>query len=225
MEPTNDETPLTPAQMLALLEDQQRTVAGRMASFVPWILLSWGVAWLAGFLILWVDAVPYDGPTVPGVPAGVIFGGLLAVATVVSMVLGIRSGRGLRGTRESAFVGIVYGNMWWIGSIALIVIGRALVDRGMPVALLAVFFPSAYFFYAGVMYVMSGLVWRARPMVLLGIWSVAMSAVGAFVPLPTHYLFYAIAGGGAFLLVAAWSTWWVHLARRRVARAAGPDHA
>ncbi|MGB4134928.1 MAG: hypothetical protein WA971_00060 [Microbacterium sp.] len=221
MDIENEDAPLTPQQMLALVEDQQRTVAGRMAAFVPWILVAWGIAWLAGFLVLWVDASQRPGTTQPSLWAGLTFGLLLAVAGIASAVLGIRSDRGLRGTRENAIVGIVYGNLWWLGSFAIWAIGLALAKAGMPGALLGIFYPSAFIFYAGIMYVMSGLIWRAYPMMVLGVWSVVISAAGAFVPQPTHYLVYALAGGGAFLLVAGWSAWWVRAARRRVAVVGG----
>lgn len=204
--------------MLALLQDQQATVTGRMAAFVPWILVAWGLAWLIGFLVLWTDALGRPGEA-PGVAAGLTFAGLLVAAGAVSAVLGIRSGRGLRGTRESAVVGIVYGNLWWLGSLAVGVIGQALVRAGMPTQALGVFYPSAFIFFAGIMYVMSGLIWQAYPMMVLGVWSVIVAAVGAFLPQPSHYLLYALGGGGAFLIVAAWSAWWVRRAGRRVASA------
>ncbi|MDR2999616.1 MAG: hypothetical protein LBU78_15980 [Microbacterium sp.] len=213
----DDDVALSPEQMLALVQDQQRTVTGRMTGFVPWILFAWGVAWLVGFLILWWDAGQHPQNGQPTLFAGVAFAALLIAAGLISMVLGIRSGRGLRGTRDSAIVGIVFGNTWWVGSLAVVVIGQALVQAGMDTDLLAVFYPSAFIFFAGVMYIMSALIWRAYPMAVLGLWSVAMAAIGSLLPPPVNYLVYAFAGGGAFLLVAAWTAWWVHVARRRVA--------
>ncbi|REJ04253.1 hypothetical protein DY023_15225 [Microbacterium bovistercoris] len=215
----DEDAPLSPEQMLALLQDQQRTVSGRMGAFVPWILVAWGVAWFAGFLILWWDVQQHPATVQPTLAAGIAFAALLVLAGIVSMVLGIGSGRGLRGTRDSAIVGIVYGNSWWVGSLAIVVIGQALVQQGMDRDLLGVFFPSAFSFFAGVMYIMSGLLWRAYPMVVLGLWSVALAAIGSLLPPPVNYLVFAIAGGGAFLLIAGWTAWWVHVARRRVAAA------
>lgn len=217
----NDEgdAPLSPERMLALLEDQQRTVTGRMAAFVPWILASWGVAWLAGFLVLWSDASGRPAGQPPSAVAAIVFAALLVAAGAASAVLGVRSGRGTRGTRESAVIGIVYGNLWWLGSLAVWAIGQALVRAGMPADALGTFYPAVFIFYAGIMYVMSGLIWKAYPMMVLGVWSVVVSAVGAFLPPPAHYLLYAFAGGGVTLLVALWSAWWVGRARRRVAAA------
>lgn len=219
-----DDAPLTPQQMLALAEGQQRQVAARTAAFVPWILAVWGIAWLIGFVVLWVDAGQHPGIPQPNLTAGLTFAALLIAAGVLSTVFGARSGRGLRGTKQSAFVGIVYGNTWWLGSIAIWVIGQGLVQRGMPADLLVTFYPSAFILFAGLMYLSAGLIWHAVPMLVLGIWSVILAAVGSMLQHPTAYLVYGIAGGGAFLVVAAWSAWWQRGARRRLANA-GDDRA
>lgn len=217
MDAHEEGTPLTPERMLALVDAQQRMVAARTASFVPWILAAWGVAWLGGFLALWWDATQHPADWRPGVPAGLAFAGLLVAAGVVSTVLSARAARGLRGTRESAAMGIAYGNTWWVGALALFVIGQALLRSGMPEPLLAVLYPSVYVFFAGIMYVMGGLIWKATPMMLLGGWCIVLSAVGALLSPPINHLVYALAGGGAFLLVAAWSAWWMRSSHRVLA--------
>ncbi|MFT4297444.1 MAG: hypothetical protein QM582_18740 [Micropruina sp.] len=215
----HDTTP-TPAEMLALLQNQQRSVEGKLGRFVPAILFGWGVAWLVGFLALWLADGGAAGFVLPFAVAAPLFAGLLLGAGVLSTVLGIRSGRGLRPSKESAFAGIVYGNLWWVGSLGVVVIGQALVARGMPADLLRVYYPSAFILFYGVMYVAAGLLWRALPMVLLGAWSIVVAAVAVLAPPPAHYLVCAIGGGGAFLLVAAWTQWWSRRARRGVAEAA-----
>ncbi|MFD5215886.1 hypothetical protein [Microbacterium sp. NPDC058345] len=219
MEAHDDDAPLAPERMMALIEAQQRTVAARTAAFVPWILAAWGIAWLAGFLVLWADAETHPHEWRPSLTAGLIFAGLLVVAGVLSSVLGARSGRGLRGTREASIVGIAYGNTWWIGSVALVGMGQSLLRFGMPEELLTVFYPSAFIFFSGIMYMMGGLIWQARPMMVLGIWCVILSALGAMLVPPMNYVAYGLAGGGAFLLVAGWSAWWVRSSRRRLSSA------
>lgn len=215
----DDEEALTPAEMLALLESQQRRVEGKLGKFVPAILFSWGTAWSVGFLGLWLADGGAAGFVLPFEVAAPMFAGLLLAAGGLSAVLGIRSGRGLRPSRQSAFNGLVYGNLWWVGSLAVVVIGQALVARGMPADLLRVYYPCAFILFAGVLYVAAGLLWRAQPMVLLGGWSVVVAAAAALVPPPAHYLVCAIAGGGAFLLVACWTLWCSRRARRGLAGA------
>lgn len=203
----HDDPPLSPARALALLRDQQREVAARAAALVPAILAVWGAAWLAGFLVLWADASRHPDDWRPGATAVLLCAALLAAAGALSGLLSARSARGLRGTRTAATIGIAYGCTWWIGGAALLVIGWALVRFGMPEGLLAVLHPAAFHLFAGLMYLAGALIWRAAPMAVLGTWCVVLSAVGALVPPPGNHLLYGLAGGGAFLLVAAWSAW------------------
>lgn len=211
---TPEEQEPTPAEMLTLVQEQQRSVAGRMGAFVPAILLAWGIALTAGFLALWLEGGGVPGVPLPIAVAGPLFAGLLLAAGVASTVLGIRSSRGVRETKESAFTGVVYGQLWWLGILVTLLIGQTLVLHGMPPALLGVYFPAAVMFFSGIMYVMSGLLWRARPMLVLGAWTIVVAGVAGFAPAPGHFLVYALAGGGACLVLSAWTGWWTRRARR-----------
>ena len=51
---TDDNAPLAPEQMLAIMERERMTIARRMAKQIPWILLAWGIAWLLGYGALWL---------------------------------------------------------------------------------------------------------------------------------------------------------------------------
>lgn len=214
---TQSAEPLSPAEMLALASDQQRSVEGQMGGFVPYILVAWGIAWLGGFGALWLMEGGFgDEPLLPAAVAVPLFAALLVGAAIVSGVLGMRSGRGLRGSRANAFTGIVYGQLWWVGSLAVWLFGQAMVVNGMDAVLLGVFYPTAYIFFAGVMYVAAAVIWKAIPMLVLGAWSILLSAVAPFVGHPTHYLIYALGGGGAFLIACLISALWTTRARRRV---------
>lgn len=212
---TADDAPLSPEQMLALVKDQQRSIAGQRGAFVHWILVAWGVAWLAGFGALWLASGGLAGVTVPIQVAAPVFAALLIAAGILSSILGIRSDRGVR-DQQGAFAGAAYGQLWWVGGLVIFVMGQALVFNGMQPALLGVFYPSAFIFFAGVMYVMAGVLWRAIPMVVLGGWSLLLSAVAPFFGMPTHYLVFALAGGGGFLIAALWSWLWTRRVRRRL---------
>ncbi|WP_193509037.1 hypothetical protein [Cryobacterium sp. BB736] len=195
----DDDTPLDPAAMLALLEQQQRKVNNDLIAPVPWILLVWGFAWLLGFLALW--SMPGGGNPLFEVPptiAWLTFVALLIVAIVVSAILGSRIGRGVRGA--SGFSGAVYGLSWTFGSIAAAGIGAGMVRLGMSSDLAGVLFPALYGLVAGLLYLAGATIWRSISQLVLGLWLLLVSTVSVFAGLPHNYLVMGLAGGGAFLV-------------------------
>ena len=89
----DDEQPLAPEQMLALLGNQQRSIESQVAAFVPVIMFSWGFAWLFGFGVLWLALTPGSVVPVPLPAAIAIFVVLLGAAIVISIVMSVRAGR------------------------------------------------------------------------------------------------------------------------------------
>src|SRR5690554_2118620 len=196
----DDDRPLAPAAMLALLQDQQQDVQRRMTRFVPWILLSWAVAWSVGFGALWLIDGARPALSVPVEIAAPVFAALLVMAGVVSGVLGARSGRGIRASKAAAFTGTVYGITWSVGFIALFVLGSALSYNGIPPELLNIYYPAISLIFVGIMYIIAGAIWHAIPALVMGGCIVLIAAIGPFFGYPTHYLVYAISGGGVFFV-------------------------
>lgn len=194
----DDDSPLDPAAMLALLQDQQQDVQRRMTRFVPWILLSWAVAWSVGFGMLWLIDGARPAISVPVEIAAPVFAVLIVMAGVVSGVLGARSGRGIRASKAAAFTGTVYGITWSVGFIALFVLGSALSYNGMPPELLNIYYPAISLIFVGIMYIIAGAIWHAIPALVMGGCIVLIAVIGPFFGYPTHYLVYAISGGGVF---------------------------
>jgi hypothetical protein len=133
------EDALDPAGMLDLMQAQQRSVTSQMGSFVGAITATWGLAWLVGFGALWL----IDGlrPSF-GIPVGAAawtFGALIAIAIVISIVLGVRNTRGVRSTPATAFTGAVYGSTWSVSMLALYLLGAGLIANGMPPSLASIF--------------------------------------------------------------------------------------
>jgi hypothetical protein len=201
--PVDESQPLEPAEMFALLTNQQRAVAVKMGGFVPAIMAGWGVAWLIGFTALWlIDGLKPAFSLPAGLAIG-IFIGVLVIAIGVSIWLGVRSNRGVKSNNGAdAFAGTVYGVTWSVGSIALGAIGGALIDNGLSSELANLFYPSVFVFFVGIMYVMAGAIWKTVSSVVIGGWLVVIAAVAPFIGYPWHYLFFAIAGGVGLLLFA-----------------------
>ena len=203
--PTSDSshdetTALAPAEMFALLNDQQRAVTAKLTGFVPTIMAAWGGAWLIGFTALFLIDGAAPAFSLPiGLAIG-IFVACLAVAIGISIWLGVRSGRGVKS--GSDFSGTVYGVTWSGGSLAIAAIGGALLQNGLSPELANLFYPSVFIFFVGIMYLAAGAIWRAVPSIIAGAWLLVIASVAPYIGYPWHYLFFALAGGLGFLLFA-----------------------
>jgi len=198
----DDDTALDPAAMMALLTKQQLSVHYQQAAFVWVIELVWGLAWGLGFLALWLIDGAKPGFSLPLPVAAVIFAVLLAGAIATSIVLGVRSGKGVRASRTSAYQGTVYGITWSVAMVALWLFAMGLQANGMSGELTAIFYPSAYVLMTGVLFFVSAALYQAKPMVFIGGWIVLIAVIAPFFGYPNHYLFLAIAGGGALLVMS-----------------------
>jgi len=210
--PIDGDAPLEPAAMLALSESQQRSVQSKMGGFVPIITGTWAGAWLIGFLALWsIDGLD-GGLSLPLPLAIVVFVAVMLIAIAASTWLGIRSSRGIKSSRASDFTGAVYGSTWWVGSVGLGAIGGGLATQGMSSEIANFYYPAIFVLFSGVMYMVAGAIWHAVPPVVMGVVIVAIAAASSFFPYPTHFLFLALAGGGAFAILTIVSAVYMHRA-------------
>ena len=173
-----------------------------MGAFVPAIVTAWGIAWLVGFGAFWLIDGLAPGFRLPLAVAAATFAVLIAAALVLSALLGIRAGRGIRTTTACRFQGSVYGATWWIGGLGIAVLGWGLSVNGMSPELASFYYSSGYVLFTGLMFLVAGVIWHAVPSVVLGVWTVAVAAVAPFFGYPGNFLFLALAGGGAFLVLA-----------------------
>jgi hypothetical protein len=200
------DSPLSASAALKLLDNQQRRVANERGRFVFPITLGWTVAWLIGFLALWsIDGPVADhignGRGLPLPAALTIFLVLLVAAIVISIVQGVRGGRGFKGS-ASAFTGTVYGISWSVAMIAIGVLGGALQANGMSTTVGNIYYPCVYTFAVGLLYLMAGAIWRSVSSVVAGGCVILVAVVAAWFGYPNHYLVLAIGGGGTFLVLA-----------------------
>lgn len=197
----DDEAPLDPAAMLALSEREQQRIAIAFVRPVAWLLAVWGVAWTIGFLVFWAGYPESGAPVL--VPLGIaapVFGVCIAAAIVVSAVIGARMNRGIRGS--SNFSGGVYGASWTIGSVAVWLIGTALIKAGMPHDVAMLFFPAGYALMVGLLYIAGAAIWQAKEQLVLGSWIMAVGVGATFAGFPTNLLVMGVLGGGGFLVGA-----------------------
>jgi hypothetical protein len=204
-----EDEPQDAAAMLDLVRSQQDRVTRQLAAEVPLILAAWGVAWFVGFGLLWLIEGAKPAVAVPLPIAVAVFIVLMVGALVSTAILGIRSGRGIRSSAESAFTGAVYGWTWTIAFVSMFVFGTALIQNGMPPALANIYYPTVSTLFVGLLYFVGGGIWRAKPMLWLGGWFIVVALVAPFFGYPTNYLVFSLAGGGVFLIGAVTAWLWV----------------
>ncbi|MGH3911081.1 MAG: hypothetical protein ACRDRM_09655 [Pseudonocardiaceae bacterium] len=200
MEPTQGSAELSAAESLAVIE-HQRAQVGRELRINPVVLYAtWGVAWALGFTAF--ALVTADVVAAPWWAGAVVFFGSLIAAMVVTGVHIGRANRGIRGV--SAEVGAMYGWSWALGFAALTAINSGLIGMGLTDEQIAVLWPASALLIVGVLYLAGGALCRDRFQYGLGVWVLITDAVSVFVGVPANYVVLAVAGGGGFLVAAAW---------------------
>lgn len=200
MEPTEGTTQLSAAESLAVIEDQ-RVRVGRELDVNPVVLYAtWGVAWTLGFTAFALTAA--EVVRAPWWAGGTVFFALLIGAMVITAVHITRATRGIRGV--SAEVGAMYGWSWALGFGALAAINSGLINMGLTDQQIAVLWPATSLLIVGVLYLAGGALWRDRFQFGLGVWVLVTDAVSVFAGVPANYVVLAVAGGGGFLVAAAW---------------------
>lgn len=188
--------PPTASDALEIIRREQARTAAAMTPNLTLMIGLWGVAWLAGGIVQF----GYLRGLVSGATAGWTGIALLVVAAAVSIVLGVRSGQGVRSS--SGVQGAMYGWSWSIAMIAMGVVVAATADE-LPVALRPVLIPALFVFVVGVLYLAGGAIWRDTVQYATGVWIVVVAVAAVLVGAPSSALVLGVGGGGALLAAAA----------------------
>lgn len=190
-----DDTAPSAADALAIIERTQSHTVSRLTPNVGLIYAMWGIAWLV-IGVAWFLA---RLGTVTESTAGWTTGAIVVVGLVVSTVLGVRGGRGVRG--PSSTQGLWYGLAWPISMSLLGVIVGGIGSLGVSGEVMAVLSPGLFVFLAGALYLVSGALWTSVPDYVLGAWIMVVAVASVLVGRPAGPLVIGIGGGGALLLV------------------------
>lgn len=193
-----DDTPAgdDPAALLALIAAQRENTRRRTSPTMAVIGTAWGVAWLLGYLVLYLT---FDGASSPWW-AFLMFASLLVLAVVVTAVHTARRVSGLGG--DSATVGTMYGWSWIIGFIAAALIFASAARAGAGPEIMAILSNAVSALVVGLLYLAGGMLWREGRMFALGAWIALVAGLASLAGPPTTYLVMALAGGGGFLVAA-----------------------
>jgi hypothetical protein len=193
------DAPLDPRAMLDIIESESRDRAQKSTRPVPIFYLSWGAAWLIGYLLVWSSWPGSGSPIlVPEPIAWVAFAALMMTAAAISAVVGIRMNLGIRGS--SQWVGAIYGWSWTILGTGVAALGIALINAGLPTELAMLYFPSAYAFIVAALYLAGAMMWRSIDQLVIAVIFVVTGSVAPFFGAPANLLTMAVVGGGAMLV-------------------------
>jgi hypothetical protein len=194
--------PLTAGQSLALIEQQQQRAQRGLRVNPALFYGPWGAAYLFGFgaiFLTYPTALPLR---LPGVVAAVVTGVLFVAATVISVVTGVRAGRGLRGPSQSA--GAMYGWSWTLGFCALTAVNVGVTRLDLPDDAVTLLWTGSSLLLVGVLYLAGGALWQDWFQYGLGVWMLGSAALSVLADVPGNFAVVSLAGGGGLLLVAGY---------------------
>lgn len=148
----------------ALRESEARTQRATDPN-PPRMYVLWGSVYTLGYVTL--HAALYGWATLSLSSALLVFAALTLVGAAVSAVLGVRSGKDLRG--ESSRRGLFYGLSWASGMVTAGFIVVALLRLDLPSATVVWLTSAVVMLLIGVLFAAGGAVSLERPTFLLGL--------------------------------------------------------
>ena len=193
-------------QDFAVIEQETRERASHEFEVnYPLFYLAWGLTVLIGYGLLWLSVRtqhPYHSLLRTGVGGllvlVVLFGGVIRVGIVGRAMTGV----GGKSVRQWA----IFSASLAAGSTALFIQAAALSHAGASRPVTGVLIAAAPMLAVGLVFLANSAVRLDWLSFALGLWLLAVAAVGTTTGPVTILAVYALAGGGGFLLAAAIQT-------------------
>ncbi|RZQ60471.1 hypothetical protein [Amycolatopsis suaedae] len=186
-----DET-LSPERSLEVIEQERADVRRKLSASVGVLNGMWAGLWFVSFLAFHLAGRGWPGPVIPYWVAGVITAVAIVAGVVVSAVLGVRSGRGLRG--PSVLSGALYGWSWTLSYGALVAVNLMLQSNGLPKDLVPVLWSGTTMTLAGALCLAGGAMFRDIAFYAVGVVFLASAVVSVLVGMDYQALVLAVAG-------------------------------
>jgi hypothetical protein len=165
----------------------------------PAVYAAWGLVWLIGYGAMWLSVRgqhPYRAPS--GISIAAVFV-LAAFAAAAVLVIVHRAAAGIGG--QSARHRYIILATWGTGYLILFAV-QAAISRSISARELAFVSFAGPLLLAGLVYLLASILGRNRPAFALGAWLVVVAAGCAWLAPAVILATCALAGGGAFLLIA-----------------------
>ncbi|MET7420980.1 transporter [Dactylosporangium sp. NPDC005555] len=213
MTPVDDDAPpASPAETLALIQQERAAVAGTVSLNPLGYYLPWGAAWLIGYGLLFLRYGP-DGRIFVDLPAWlplVVLFAAMVLAMISTAVVSARRGRGVEG--RSTWQGTAYGFAWFLAFAGVgSTTGR--FAKYLPEQEQGLLWACVSVGTVAVMYMVGSAIWLSRDMFVLGAWLTVINIAGVALGPGWHSLLVAVGGGGGLILFGL--ILWARERRRR----------
>jgi hypothetical protein len=191
------------AEAAAIAADARRHARRELVISAPVVYLAWGLVWLVGYGAMWLSVRgqhPYRGPSGVSIAAVFVLAGFAAAAV---LVVARRATAGIGG--QSARYRRIIVAAWASGYLILLLV-QAGISGSVSTRALAFVGLAGPLLLAGLIYILASVLGRDRPAFALGAWLVLAGASCAWLAPAAVLATCALAGGGAFLLIAVIET-------------------
>jgi hypothetical protein len=187
----------------AIAQDARARARKELVISAPVVYAAWGLVWLIGYGAMWLSVRgqhPYLAPA--GASIAVVFV-LAAFAAAAVLVVAHRAAAGIGGqsARNRRIVLVT-----WVTGYLILIVGQAAISGHVSTRALAFVGLAGPLLLAGLVYILAAILGRNRLAFALGAWLVIVGASCAWLAPAAILATCALAGGGAFLLVAVIET-------------------
>ncbi|MFB9904883.1 hypothetical protein [Allokutzneria oryzae] len=201
-----EDGPLSPAESLTLISAERARVGRSLSPSQTLLYGTWGATWLVGWTLMFL-AAPTGPELLPLWLAGTLFGALVVGSIALSIVVGVRAGRGIEG--QSRVSGALHGWTWTLGFWALTAINVGFtVKLDVSTDVIALLWTTGPLMIMGLLTMVGAAHRRSVPEYVAGVWLLLAAALSVYIGVPANLLVLGVAGGGAMIGLA------VHHARR-----------
>lgn len=187
----------------AIVQDARARARRELVISTPVVYAAWGLVWLIGYGAMWLSVRgqhPYQAPS--GVSIAAVFV-LAAFAAAVVLAVAHRAAAGIGG--QSARHRRIILATWAIGYLVLLLV-QAAISGHVSTRAFAFAGSAGPLLLAGLVYILASVLGRDRLAFALGAWLVIVGASCAWLAPAAILATCALAGGGAFLLIAVIET-------------------
>ncbi len=187
----------------AVVQDARARARSELVISAPLVYAAWGLVWLLGYGAMWLSVRgqhPYTGPSGVSIAAVFVLAGF-AVAAVLVIVSRAAAGIGGQSVRHRRVILAT-----WAAGYLILLLVQAAVSSSVSTRAHAFVAYAGPLVLAGLIYILASVLGRNRPAFALGIWLVIAGASCAWLAPAAILATCALAGGGAFLLLAVIET-------------------